>query len=518
MAGLIGLALTSCSEDNSLGTMQKNEAPVVVAADGVALQSLYATTGNSINLQAYQETFNIPLVAIEVATSFPEGSTVTGEVEVADNIDFKNAATIALTSVEAAGTNEAAARAAGGETYSYTGIVNASAWNEAFVSFYGLNPSPNVNYLRYKLWLNNGKQNVILYNNDGNEWFDTMEFTVTPFDAQLDVAAAYTLFYSVGGETSSVDMYHNPDKHVYDDPTFNAYVDVPESGQLTWWVAPADMTDKTYGVLGDDTEAAEGELGLISEGAQKGSITTAGTYKIDVNMLDLTFEVKIAPPSLYVMSYSGITFAQAAQLGTNDNVTYSGMAGLLQKWGLAGQAAYKPTLYVNDANVDRTESNGTYTGGIMVETSGAPLNADSGIPYPGSSAGLYYITANLQNMTYTGYQCKTLGCVGSPNGWGDDFASLKGSRTTFYMEWTGEITVSEGDEWKIRANSDWAVNFGGADGGNYTTDGTPFNLSMDGANLVAPAAGTYIVTVYLRRALDENGNLSPYYMTVTPKE
>lgn len=524
MAGLVGLALTSCKEDNSLGTMQKNEAPIVVPADGVALQSLYSATGNRISLQNYEDTKDIPLVDIEISSSFPENSTVTGEVEISDNADFRNAQVVPLSAVQAASANEnvAAAAAAGGETRSYKGVVSVSEWNSAFVSYYGLNPAANINYVRYRLWLSTEKQNVILYDENGNEWFDAMEFIVTPLDAKLDVAASYTLHYIVNGEEQTVVMYHNPDKHVYDDPNFNATVEATENedgtiNQISWWIAPTDDASKAYGVAGEDAEAETGDLALKSEGGINGIIAGAGVYKIEADMLDLTYSVKLAPPSLYVVSTSYIQFPQAAQLGTDDNIVYSGMAGIEAAWGLTGQAAFKPTLYSNNPDVEITSEGGTVTGGLIFDTTGAPLNSNTAIPLPGTR-GLFYVTANLQTLQYTAYRCNSMGITGSMAGveWGaGPDIELKNSRTTYYMTYTGTLTVNAGDEWKIRANGDWAVNFGGANGGSYTTDGQEIELSMGGDNFVAAEAGTYNITVYLRRYL-ENGKMVPYRMTVTP--
>ena len=516
MAGLIGLALTSCDDKSDLGVMQKNEAPVVVPVDGVALKSIYASEGNRVNLQDYEESVNIPLIDIALSSDFPASSIVTGQVEIADNADFTNAKTLSLTSSEVSGGNADLAAAVNGDTRSLQGYVDVNAWEDAFVSFYGLNPAANVNYVRYKLWLNNDTQNVILYNHDGEEWFDAMQFMVTPFDAKLDVAPAYNLTYTVNGVPTTVEMYHNPANHVYDDPIFNAMVEVPEEGEgaaeFTWTISPADDAAAVFGVEGDDPSVQEGNL--ITGGAA-GQILIPGTYKIEVNMLEKTFKVQIAPASLYVVSTSNIGFAQAAQLATEDYITYKGMAGIESAWGLTGQAAYKPTLYVNNPDVEVTSAGGTVTGGLTYETSGAPLNTNSAIPLAGQR-GMYYVTANLQTLTYTAYRCNTMGLVGTINGWGDtaDIA-LSNSRTTYYMQWSGKLTVNAGDKWKIRANGDWAVNFGGANGGDYATDGSPVELSMDGADLVAAEAGTYNVTVYFRRAL-ENGVMSPYYMTVTP--
>ncbi|MFS6554145.1 DUF5116 domain-containing protein, partial [Parabacteroides distasonis] len=60
--------------------------------------------------------------------------------------------------------------------------------------------------------------------------------------------------------------------------------------------------------------------------------------------------------------------------------------------------------------------------------------------------------------------------------------------------WKAELTVTDGQGWKFRANSDWAINLGGkAD-----------ELWANGADIVLPA-GTYEITL----------NLSTYPATYT---
>ena len=519
MAGLVGLALTSCDDKSDLGVMQKNEAPIVVPTDGVAIKSIYASEGNSINLQDYEESVNIPLIDIALSTDFPASSIITGQVEIADNADFTNAKTLSLTSTEVSSGNADLAAAVNGNTRSLQGYVEVNAWEDAFVSFYGLNPTANVNYVRYKLWLNNDSQNVILYNNDGEEWFDAMEFMVTPFDAKLDVASAYNLTYTVNGVPTTVEMYHNPANHVYDDPMFNAMVEVPEEGEgaaeFTWTISPDNDASTVFGVEGDDPAVQEGNL--ISGGVA-GQILVPGTYKIEANMLDKTFTVKIAPASLFVIFTSG-QFNQVSQLSTSDYVTYEGVAGLTNKWALTGQANYRPTLYVNNPEVE-TEKEGTFTtkGGIKYSNGGSTAANSEGLPYSG--AGLYYIKANLQELTYESYFCKTMGITGSMEAlkWGEAGAdiALTSKRSDLYLIWTGTLTVNAGNEWKIRANSDWTINFGAAGDGSYVADGTThYELAKDGANFVAPEAGTYTVTVYFN-GMTTDGGLVPYYMTIAP--
>lgn len=534
MAGIVGLALSSCDKhDDDLGVMQRNEAPVIVPADGVAIQSLYVATGNEINLQDYVTSVYVPLMDIQISTKFSEEALVTGLVEISNTPDFTNVQTIELSSIAMDGPSPLADAVEGDSRY-LMGFVKDNEWSDAFQSFYKLDPAPNVNYLRYRLWLTTGDEKMILYSQSGNEWWDAMEFMVTPINVDYDVAPSYTLFYTLGGQEYSQVMYHNDANHQYDDPIFNAMVEVPEDENeqpmhLEWWVAPTDNLDKTYGVAEDEPFAMSGSLGLMAGGdAMKGQINDAGSFKIEVNMLDLTYAVRIAPKSLYVVSTSYISFKQAAQLGTEDYINYSGMAGIESGWGLTGQEAYKPIFYSNDTKVAPNTVNGITTGSMLFDTTGAPLNSNSAIPLPGQR-GLFYVTANLQTLTYTAYRCSTMGIVGEMTNWGnkneetgetiqDIQLTIKRADPSYYMQLTGTFSVEAGQQWKIRANSDWdIVNFGSPGDGSYNTDGTPTDIAFKGENFIAPESGTFNITVNLRRTL-ENGVMTPYQMIVTKVE
>ena len=83
-----------------------------------------------------------------------------------------------------------------------------------------------------------------------------------------------------------------------------------------------------------------------------------------------------------------------------------------------------------------------------------------------------------------GVSAQNLYIFGSFNGWAESLA-LTSEDGLF---WTGTITLNEGDEYKFRCNNDWAINLGGVD---------EYNLVPNGANLKAPAAGTYTITLDL---------------------
>ena len=97
--------------------------------------------------------------------------------------------------------------------------------------------------------------------------------------------------------------------------------------------------------------------------------------------------------------------------------------------------------------------------------------------------GAYKVVLDLAAGTVTIEAAEhSWGVVGSMTGWGGeaDFPMVEVSDGVFESD---PIDLNEGDELKVRQDSDWAVNYG--------TDGP------DGANLKVEAAGSYIVVLDL---------------------
>lgn len=92
---------------------------------------------------------------------------------------------------------------------------------------------------------------------------------------------------------------------------------------------------------------------------------------------------------------------------------------------------------------------------------------------PTDGDGLYWATIDLDNNTYTLTKIHTIGMIGNMNGWGGDIDLTPNADQTV---WTGEAALD--GEWKIRMNSDWGMNYGGAllnpsfDGSNFNTSGS----------------------------------------------
>jgi hypothetical protein len=106
----------------------------------------------------------------------------------------------------------------------------------------------------------------------------------------------------------------------------------------------------------------------------------------------------------------------------------------------------------------------------------------------GQGAGVYRITANTSNMTWSNTKIDTWGIIGSatPGGWGGSTAMTYDIAQNVYII-TANLTVGE---MKFRANNDWPINFGD----NAPADGKP---EYGGDNIPITTAGNYTITLDL---------------------
>ncbi len=104
--------------------------------------------------------------------------------------------------------------------------------------------------------------------------------------------------------------------------------------------------------------------------------------------------------------------------------------------------------------------------------------------------GNYWLTCNTVDLVWE-KELRTFGLVGTFNGWGGEpDAELTFDETNRMFTVTMDFEAATQFKW--RANSDWAVNFGESGAGDNT-------LSQDGANIVLDEAGNYTINLYLEK-------------------
>ena len=445
MLGLLtAFGLAACDDSSDLGIQQQNPQEAIMEANGLTVAWQSPIQGNTLSLPAYKDQA-IPVISTVETKDLPAGATIDYEMQIASNADFSDAQTVAVEN----------------------GAVLESDWDNAFKAIYHKDPAARVNYIRFAAYVIDGSQVSRLGGDDF--WYGAKQLTVTPIDLQLPVEGTYYLY--AGGEY--IKMNHSA-QHQYDDPNFSLIVEVSAAqaqAGYKWQIANEGYS-KVYGVS-ETGDPADFSGNLVLDGAQ-GVINVAGTYKIEVNMLDLTYHISYAFQTLNTPGpANGWSFDNNMLLTTNDYITYFGYVYIQQEFKLAagswevnwGMGGTEGTLGVGGANIK--------------------------VP----SDGLYYVVANLNELTYSLTKIETIGLIGGFNGWGGQ-ANLTPSAD--YKTWTGDVTFTEETEWKFRMNDNWYYNLGGA------ID----NLVGGGDNLKS-AAGSYTVTLDL-------GKL-PYSCTLTSK-
>jgi hypothetical protein len=141
--------------------------------------------------------------------------------------------------------------------------------------------------------------------------------------------------------------------------------------------------------------------------------------------------------------------------------------------------AFKFTGAFNDWN------QGNYgTGTINADGLSGTLINDGGSGNVFATPGFYQASVDLANMTYQLTPISGIGIIGpaQAGGWGED-TDMTYNKETRAWEATIELAA---DEFKFRANDDWAINWGGS----------ADNLTQDGGNLKVDEAGTYFIQFF----------------------
>lgn len=494
---LVGLAFAACSQyEEPTPIVAVHEPQQGLNADGVSVTidpSLYdaeAATFIPADLEGYIRIgypVKIADITIDPATYNPSYSNFSATMELSGASDFAKIETISTKIVDNVIT------------------VSAEDLSNAFQSVIGKNPATRKVYGRFAITASQGTgsntevANVRLGGNDF--YYGPIEFEVTPVDLGIVIEEAYYLVGTANGWSgAAADLikFSHSDKSAYDDPVFTLTFDVDaETAAAGWWwkIIPQSAIDEAtdsfnwdaaYGVATDGDTAAEGVL--VNEGAQAGKWDQQGTFQLTINMLDQTYEFKLAYPYLYTPG-GGNGWSQTASMliPTWDYAIYQGFT--------IADGEFKFSTQPNWGGI-------SYGLGTAPDANGVgELSADGGAGNIAvSEAGLNFVYADIVNMTYkTPVKIETIGVIGAatPAGW-DAQTNLTPSDDM--LTWTGTVAMTAG-EYKFRCNDNWDIALG--------VDINDLSMQGGAENLVCDEAGTYEITLYL-------GSL-PYHATLVKK-
>lgn len=334
---------------------------------------------------------------------------------------------------------------------------------------------------------------------EGDMYYGVTDYAFTPVAAEKIISPVYYLVPGNGTDWAfekAIMMSHS-DINQYDNPYFSALATKPYEVGDRWVI----MSQESYGAAYESSSIEGVEyLAPVYDRTEDGIVYgefMKQTGAPDASMLptlnvpcEITFDAKsmtyVSKPAILNYYATGNGWADWGAhwmpLSTTDFSNYYGFLNLDTKFKFAPQAGWGGDFGAANAPKE-TESNGAFT----YEGKCKDSSVDIEIGHP----GMYFATLNVVDWTYKLQQTKTWGLIGAFNGWGGDIAMTPSADL---YTWKAELTVTDGQGWKFRANSDWAINLGGkAD-----------ELWANGADIVLPA-GTYEITL----------NLSTYPATYT---
>lgn len=350
----------------------------------------------------------------------------------------------------------------------------------AYVTALGKSAKPKTVYFRATAQAKN-EDAVVIFGTPETYYIEGSS-TVTPIDLGIVIEDAYGLLGTINGWSvaTAVPFDHEGDNG-YDNPIFTMLVTInaQQAADGWWWkVVPqstiaagnwVDAANASFGTAVNGSDALDGNLvpRTDTQDCGAGCIKTPGIYLMTIDMENQSYN--FVPQNSFL-------YTPGNQNGWNHNNA---------QWlvGEIGGTQYKGFL-----NLDgefKFTSNPDWNGTNYGFASDGVLSTDGSAGNINAAAGCYFATVDTEALKYTLTPITSCGLIGDFNGWGGQQALT----TTDGKVYTGRLTVTEGQGWKVRFNDNWDINLGG----------DLKNLTVGGANIVVPA-GSYEVTLDLTNA------------------
>lgn len=368
--------------------------------------------------------------------------------------------------------------------------VTPSALEEAYVAAVGKSAKPKSVFIRVAAYAANGKSKVRLGGAD--TYYITANPSVTPVDLGIVIEKSYGLLGTINGwNVATAVPFKHSDADPYDDPVFTLVVSISDAeAEAGWWwkVVPestiatgnwVDAANASFGPAVNGSTELEGALvpRTDTQDSGAGCINKAGVYVLTLDMENQSYEFVSLYDFLWMPGdANGWNHANASKIpGEVDGTKFQGFAVASGSFKFTDKAGWDGTNY----------GAGDQAGVLSTDGGAGNLSV--------SANALYFATVDTEALTYSMTEITSLGLIGDFNGWGSQTVMT----STDNLVWTGDVTLAEGQGFKVRMNDNWDINLGG------DLD----NLTVGGANITAPGAGTFHVTLDLSKV--------PYTLTIT---
>jgi len=367
--------------------------------------------------------------------------------------------------------------------------VTPEALEEAYVSAIGKSAKAKPVYLRVAAYAAKGKSKVRLGGMD--TYYVTANPTVTPVDLGIVIEKSYGLLGTINGwSVATAVPFNHSGADPYDDPVFTMIVSISEAeAEAGWWwkVVPestiatgnwVDADNASFGTAVNGSDALEGALvpRTATTDCGAGCVKQAGVYLLTLDMENQSYEFVSLYDFLWMPGdANGWNHANAAKIpGAVDGTKFQGFGLASGSFKFTDEAGWSGTNYGAGAEAGTLSTDGG-AGNLSV-----------------AANALYFVNVDTEALTYSMTPITSLGLIGDFNGWGSQTVMS----STDNLVWTGNVTLTAGQGFKVRMNDNWDINLGG----------DVNNLTVNGANIAAPESGTFQVTLDLSKV--------PYTLTL----
>jgi hypothetical protein len=475
LATLFAFSFAACDDyEEPNPTPQTNPQESILTTDEVAVSEVAAADPfNLSELDKKSELINIANITVE---NLPAAYTMGADMQI--SIDGFTHPYAVPTTVEL------------GEDGIYKVMVNPASLEDVYYTNITKDPAQATVQTRFLATTVTGTDKVsqIAYVGGPTNYYGPFNLTFVPYPADQIIDPKFYLMSNMTNWASDqgVEFSHTAASQ-YDDPTFKLTFEVTEAQAAQgyeWKVAGASVLGTSSEWLGvSETGDPSDKSGSLVAGGPAGVIYDKGMYIITINVVDLSYTITSAYEQLYVPGTgNGWSFSGPVLL-SDDYVTYTGYENLADEFKFTSDADWSAA-----GNFGAGSEPGTLVNGS---------NDNCKIPATGN--GLYWISVNVDQLTYALTFINNIGIVGTLNGW-DAANNLKMTAEEGNLIWKAEVNFDEGGEWKFNMNEAWDLSLGGS-----ITDLIP----QSDVNLASPGAGTYEVTLDLTKR--------PYSCTLVKK-
>lgn len=382
--------------------------------------------------------------------------------------------------------------------------ASAAELQTMFTTLVSKSPDTRTVYVRVAAFAVNGSSSVRIGGPD--KYYYSGEVTIKPIALDHVIEDAY---YLVGSFCNwdvkkGIPFVKNEEGNVYDHPNFQVKIDVTAeqaaAGGLFWKIVPKSAYDAgtwagAYGSIAGDSNLSGSLTPAPETETEAGLILEEGPYIIHINMETLRYNIDRALDYLWVVTPGTSTtkFDLMQRLTNNGDYThYDGTSPMRYNFYLAGQAS-KNGVFFRLEGENENDGKGNYSGMMSTTTTKAMKVGDD--------FALYYVTANINKMTWKATQIHTLNLIGDFNGWNLKTAPALTPNTKCSV-WTITETFAEAGEFKFCVDNDWTLSYG-------SSDGTFNTVKQNGGNYKMTEAGTYTLTLHF--------DVFPPYLEVVKK-